>query len=84
MLVDQEWPFWAEVLGSAAIRFNGERGLVAAFARIGSADIERAGRAAAALRSAYEWQGLADKTADAFARTGLFGGGEDASGDETR
>jgi glycosyltransferase involved in cell wall biosynthesis len=68
MLVNSDWPFWHEVLGEAAITWNGD-GLADAFARITDEDIARSALAAKKLRAKYDWRQLATKTARLFLQT---------------
>jgi hypothetical protein len=70
MLVNGDWGFWRAVLGDAALTYVGKDGLAEAFATMMPSDIARGANAAKTLRSAYDWNRVAQETAGLFVRTG--------------
>ena len=66
MLVS-EWGFFREIMGEAALYFDGtEKGLARLFTRITTDDIEAGKRASAALQQDYSWTVVAEKTLNLF------------------
>lgn len=68
MLVNADWEYWREIMGTAALTYVDEDGLAEAFAAVTPADIARGALAAASLRPAHDWTKVAQETARVFVR----------------
>lgn len=72
MLVNADWQYWHEALGTAALSFQGRDSLAKAFETVTPAEIARGGIAAKALRPTCDWTHSAQETVGLFARVGAF------------
>jgi hypothetical protein len=68
MLVNADWEYWREIMGTAAITYVDEDGLAEAFATLTTAHIARGATAAVSLRPAHDWITVAQDTARLFSR----------------
>lgn len=72
MLVNGDWGYWREILGTAALTFDGEEGLCEAFATLKPSDVARGALAAVALRNGCSWNRVAHETARLFFQAGTI------------